>query len=120
MAGIAAGLVTFLWPGITALTLLFVIAAWAIVNGIVEISAAYRLRKEIHHEWLLVVMGLLSIAAGVMLAITPGAGALVITWVIGWFATLVGVSRLMLAWRLHRLENDPEHRYGGHIGAAPA
>ncbi|MCU1499053.1 MAG: hypothetical protein JWM47_3006 [Acidimicrobiales bacterium] len=115
--GVVAGLVTFLWPGITALALLFVIAAWAVVNGVLEIAAAIRLRKEMKHEWLLVATGILSIVFGVLLAITPGAGALAITWLIGWFAILSGSLRLALAWRLHHMEH--EGHLHGPISAAP-
>jgi len=117
---IAAGLLTFLWPGITAFVLLFVIAAWAIVNGGFEIAAAIRLRKELKHEWLLVAAGILSIGFGALLVITPGAGALAITWLIGWFAIMSGVIRLALSWRFHRLENELEEQFRGPISAAPA
>ena len=117
---LAAGLLTFLWPDITALALLFVIAAWAIVTGGVEIVTAIRLRRLLQHEWLLVVAGIVSIAAGVLLVITPGAGALVITWLIGWFAIMSGAIRLAVAWRLHKLEQDVGEHLHGPIGAAPA
>ena len=117
---LAAGLLTFLWPDITALALLFVIAAWAIVTGGVEIVTAIRLRRLLQHEWLLVVAGIVSIAAGVLLVITPGAGVLVITWLIGWFAIMSGAIRLALAWRLHKLEHEVEQHLHGPIGAAPA
>lgn len=115
--GVVAGLVTFLWPGITALALLFVIAGWAVVNGVLEIVSAIRLRKEMKHEWLVVVAGALSIAFGVLLAITPGTGALAITWLIGWFAIISGSLRLALAWRQHHIEHGDHLR--GPIGAAP-
>jgi uncharacterized membrane protein HdeD (DUF308 family) len=106
MAGvsIAAGVLTFLWPAITALALLFVIAAWATLTGIAEISAAIRFRRELNNEWLLVLSGILSLAFAALLVVTPGAGAIAITWLIGWFAIVYGVVRFMLAWRVRRLE----------------
>ena len=55
--GVGVGIVTFFWPGITALALLYVIAAWALVTGAFEIAAAISLRREINHEWLLVLSG---------------------------------------------------------------
>src|SRR6267378_838454 len=53
IVSIAAGVLAFIWPGITALSMVLLIAAWAIVNGIVEIALAVRLRRVIPHEWLL-------------------------------------------------------------------
>ena len=77
IAGIAAGVMTLLWPGLTAIVLLYVIAAWALVTGAFEIAAAIRLRKIINHEWLLVLSGVASIGLGVLLMLLPGPGALV-------------------------------------------
>ena len=65
--GVAVGVLTFVWPDITALALLYLIAAWALVTGGLEIAAAIRLRKVITGEWLLVLSGIASVALGVML-----------------------------------------------------
>ena len=83
LAGVAVGVVTFLYPGLTGLALLYLIAAWAIVRGVFEIIAAFHLRKEIDNEWLLGLSGLLSLALGVVLMAAPGAGALAVLWWIG-------------------------------------
>ena len=106
MTGIVAGVLTFIWPDITALALLFLIAAWAFVTGVFEIAAAVRLRRIMSNEWLLGLFGVLSIAFAIGLVVTPGAGALVITWFIGWFALLAGAVRLGLAWRMRKLETE--------------
>jgi hypothetical protein len=61
----------FLWPGITAMALPWVIAGWAIATGILEILVAVRLRKEIANEWFRVLHGLLSLVSGVVLISDP-------------------------------------------------
>jgi uncharacterized membrane protein HdeD (DUF308 family) len=98
--GIATGIVTFVWPGLTALVLLYFIAAWAIVIGVFEIIAAVRLRKEIEGEWLLGLRGVLAVVFGVILFVNPGAGALAVVWVIGAFSIALGVLNLILAMKL--------------------
>jgi uncharacterized membrane protein HdeD (DUF308 family) len=105
LAGIAAGLLTFFYPGITAIALLYIIAAWAIVHGIMEIIAAFQLRREITNEWLLGLAGLASLIFGILVVIMPGAGALATIWLIGIYAIIFGVLLLGLAYRLHGLES---------------
>ena len=100
LAGVAAGIVTFLWPGITALALLMVIAAWALVMGILQIVAAIRLRKEIEGEWLLGLSGAMSVIFGVLMVISPGAGALTVLWIIAAYAIVFGVLLIVLGFRL--------------------
>jgi uncharacterized membrane protein HdeD (DUF308 family) len=100
IAGIIFGVLTFFWPGMTALVLLYFIAAWALVTGVLEIVAAVRLRQVIDNEWAMIVGGILSIIFGVLLFLFPGAGALGLTWMIGIYAILFGVMFLILAFRL--------------------
>lgn len=97
---IAAGVFALARPRLTALALLAVIAAWAILRGIFEIAAAIRLRRELTGEWLLMASGLLSIAVGVLLVMFPRAGLLTIVWLIGAYAFAAGVLLLVLAFRL--------------------
>jgi uncharacterized membrane protein HdeD (DUF308 family) len=103
LCGIAAGLVTFLWPGITALVLIIFIGAWAIAHGVFEIIGAIKLRKEIDNEWLLILAGAVSVIFGIIVLVAPGAGALGLIWAIGAYsiagALLVGLS---LRLRKHR------------------
>jgi len=101
--GIAAGIVTFLWPGMTALVLLLFIASWAVLMGIFEIAAAIRLRKHIENEWLLGLSGLVSILFGVLMFLQPGAGALAVIWLIGSFAIFFGILLIALGFRLKGL-----------------
>jgi len=99
LIGIAVGLLTFLYPGITALALLYYIALWAFATGILEIAVAIRLRKEISNEWLLILGGLASVAFGIILFARPGAGALAVLSLIAAFAFVFGVLLVTLAIR---------------------
>ena len=100
LLGILAGLLTFVMPGITALGLLMLIAAWAIVTGIMEVVAAIRLRKIVANEWLLILAGIASVAFGVILFLRPAAGALALIWWIGAWALIFGILLIVLAFRM--------------------
>jgi uncharacterized membrane protein HdeD (DUF308 family) len=101
--GIAAGIATFVWPGMTALALLMFIAFWALFIGIFQIVAAIRLRKEIENEWLLGLSGLLSVIFGVFMIASPGAGAIAVVWLIGSYSVLFGIMLIALAFRLRKV-----------------
>lgn len=107
LAGIGAGIVTFLWPGVTALVLLYFIAVWAIVRGVFEIIAAVQLRQEIENEWLLGLSGLLSVVLGFFLVMAPGAGILAVLWWVGATAIVFGVLTIALGFRLRALKDGP-------------
>jgi uncharacterized membrane protein HdeD (DUF308 family) len=108
VAGIVMGLLTFFWPNITALVLLYMIAAWALITGIFEIVAAIQLRRLITGEWMLILGGLLSILFGVVLFVFPVAGAVSVIWVIGIYAVVFGISEIILAFRLYGLRREIE------------
>ncbi|HZO89800.1 MAG TPA: HdeD family acid-resistance protein [Chthonomonadaceae bacterium] len=103
LCGIVAGIIAFAWTGITALVLLYLVAAWAIVTGILEIAAAIGLRQIIEGEWLLGLSGVLSVLLGVALIANPRAGLVATVWMIGVYALLFGVTMLALAFRLRTL-----------------
>ena len=110
IVGIGAGIVTLLLPGITAIALLFVIAAWALVGGALQVAAAIRLRKVITGEWLLALGGVLSIALGVLLILFPGPGALALVIWIGAYAFVFGILLLVLGFRLRGLRSPRAHQ----------
>jgi uncharacterized membrane protein HdeD (DUF308 family) len=117
ITGLGAGIVTFLWPGISALALLFLIAGWAVVTGAASIFAAVRLRKQIRGEWLLAISGVLSIAFGVLIALFPGPGALAVVIWIGAYAVVFGGILVALSLRLRSLRGAAGRR--APTGAVP-
>jgi uncharacterized membrane protein HdeD (DUF308 family) len=105
--GIAAGLLTFLWPGITALVLALFIGAWSLIHGIFEIVGAIKIRKEIDNEWWLILSGALSVLFGLVMLIMPGAGALALVWVIGAYSIIFGALLVGFAFRLKKHSHEP-------------
>ncbi len=98
--GVIAGGVAFLYPGIAAVTLVYVVAAWAIFGGIAEIYEAWQLRKQINNELLLGLSGLVTIAFGVILLLNPLVGFLALSTLVAVFALISGILSLALALRL--------------------
>lgn len=102
LLGIAAGVLTFLMPGLTAIVLLYFIAGWAVATGVLQIIGAIKLRKEIDNEWLLILGGILSVLFGAAMMAAPGAGALALITVIGIYAMIVGALLVALSFRLKK------------------
>jgi len=100
--GVLAGLIAFFYPGITALVLLYVIAFWAILTGVLEVVMAISLRREIENEWLMGLGGALSVLFGVVLAVLPGVGLLSLVWLIGIYAIVFGVALVVLSFRVRK------------------
>ena len=101
--GVGAAIVTWVWPQITALSLLYVIAVWAIASGVLQIVAAIRMRKIITNEFWLALAGIGSVVFGLLVLVFPGAGAIGIAWAIGWYAILFGILLVMLGFRLRSM-----------------
>ena len=100
LAGMGVGVITFLAPGITALMLLFYIALWATVIGLLEIVTAIRLRREIQGEFWLILHGIVAVAFGVFLIARPGLGALSVLALIGAYAIASGILMIAFAFRI--------------------
>jgi uncharacterized membrane protein HdeD (DUF308 family) len=97
---ILAAAAAILWPALTAVALVFIIAAWAILTGVAEIAAAVRMRRHIRNEWLLGLAGVVSILFGVAIAAAPIVGAVVIAVWFGVYAFIFGFVLLALGIRL--------------------
>jgi uncharacterized membrane protein HdeD (DUF308 family) len=96
---IIAGLVAFVWPTITVLVFVFLLAVWAVVTGALLLGAAFRL-DAYHGRWWMALGGVLSIVWGVLLFLAPAAGAVVLTWWLGAYSLLFGILLLVLAFQL--------------------
>ena len=103
IVSIIAGLVAFFMPGLTALALLYVIAAWALITGAFEIAGAIRLREQIHGEWMLALAGFLSILLGLFLILAPVAGILTLVLWVGAWAIIFGIVLISLGVKLRRI-----------------
>lgn len=112
LLSIAAGMIAFVWPGAAALAFLSIIAAWAILVGILQIVSAIRLRQEIENEWSLGLGGLASVISGVLLVVWPRSGLVTISWIIGIYAIAFGVMLLVLGSRLRALNKTNQQRAG--------
>ena len=103
IVGILAGLVTLFMPGVTLAFLIYIVGAWAIVTGVLEIAAAVRLRKHVAGEWLLILTGVVSILFGIAVFWAPIVGAIAIAFWLGAYALIFGILLLILAFRLRSL-----------------
>ena len=98
--GILFGILALFWPDLTALTLLYIIAFWAILSGIARIVMAIMLRREIENEWSIALSGVLSVVLGIVLVLLPGAGLVAYTWLVGLLALAVGIALIYYAFRV--------------------
>ncbi len=112
---IAAGVVAFLWPAITLVALIWIIAIWAIISGALMLAAAFTLNLD-HGRWWLALGGIASIIFGVLLVIEPLIGAVVLTLWIGAYALVFGVFLLVLAFQLHSKQGGAATRKGARGG----
>jgi len=106
LLSVAAAVVAWVWPEITALALVVVVGAWALVTGAMDIWLAARVRGQ----WLLLLTGVASIVAGVLILLRPTVGAVALAVVIGVYAIVAGVLLLAEAWREQHPPQTSRHR----------
>jgi len=104
LISVLAGVMAFIWPQLTALVLLYLIAFWAFLTGIIEVVQAVRLRKQITGEWFLIMGGIFSILFGILLLIRPGAGILAVVWILAIYAIVFGILLVNLAFRVKKYQ----------------
>jgi uncharacterized membrane protein HdeD (DUF308 family) len=112
IASIGAGLIASISPSLTSLVLVLVIAANALVTGVLDIVSAVRLRNEVRGEVLLGLTGLVSIAFGVIVFLFPLSGAMAMIWLISMYAFINGVLLVGLSFRAHALTRGLAPRLG--------
>jgi uncharacterized membrane protein HdeD (DUF308 family) len=105
LVNIAVSIIAFLWPGITVVAFVLLVAAWAIVSGALMTAAGFRLNID-HGRWWLVLGGLLSLAYGTLLVVTPLIGAIVLTWWLGAYALAFGVALVVFSIRLRSRQHE--------------
>jgi len=106
---LAAGAVAVLWPAITLVALIWLVAVWAIVSGALMLGAAFTLKLD-HGRWWLALGGIASLIFGILLVIEPLIGAVVLTMWIGAYALVFGIFLLILAFQLHAKKEEREHK----------
>lgn len=121
-----AGILAIVNPGVTALVLVLIIGANALVTGVLDIVASIRLRRVIEGEWMLALSGLASVAFGAIVFVAPGAGALATAWLISMYAFVTGALLLVAAFRARAVAMGKQAAHGerrsmmGDRRAAPA
>jgi uncharacterized membrane protein HdeD (DUF308 family) len=100
IAGIIVGLITFFWPAITALALVILIGAWALVTGVMELVFAFKANQDTALRWMFAISGILSLILGILILAQPLAGMLIVIWIIGAYAVLAGILLIITGFRL--------------------
>ncbi|MBC5798635.1 MAG: HdeD family acid-resistance protein [Candidatus Eremiobacteraeota bacterium] len=100
IVGIAIGLITFFLPGLTAITLGFLVGIWAIITGVLEVVAAFRLRRDVSGEIFLFIAGVLSFIVGIWLVAFPVAALVALVYLLAIYAIVGGIALIVLAFRL--------------------
>ena len=119
LLGVAVGVVVFIWPDLSALGLLYAIAAWAIAMGTFEIAVAFVFPFSGTWSLLAVLGGLLSIGFGVIMFAHPGAGAVALLGLVAAFALVTGAMQIAFALELRRVAGELKPRVRPRTRAKP-
>jgi uncharacterized membrane protein HdeD (DUF308 family) len=109
LISIAAGVVTFLYPGLAATSLYLLIGAWAMIAGVTELGIAIAARKEMTNVGALVLAGVLSLACGVALLVLPAAGVVALVSLIAAYAIVNGIALIGAGIRIHQFFRPLQH-----------
>ena len=112
LGGVVVGVITFVHPAITALSLTYLIAAYAFIAGMSMIIAAIDMWSTLEGAGWLALTGVLSVGFGVLVAIQPGAGVLAILWIIATYAILAGATQFVAAWRINQFRGHVKTMVG--------
>ena len=118
--GIVAGFLAALIPGITILGLVILLGAWLVTQGAMEVYTAWRIRREITGEWIIALIGILRVIAGVIVLAMPVVGALLTVTLMAVWAIFGGIAALSLGFRLRRLATQIGGRPAGTVAGTPA
>ena len=100
---IVVGLAIFAWPGLSILSLAFLVGYWAIISGVLAIVTAVRLRKHVGGEWFYLLFGIVSVIFGGFVLFAPTAGLVYLVLMISIYGFVIGVTMIALAFRARSL-----------------
>jgi uncharacterized membrane protein HdeD (DUF308 family) len=103
---IVAGVIALVWPGITALAFLYLLAAWAILTGILELVAPLAYPMSVGRGFLMALTGLISIVFGIVIAAQPASGLLAVVWLIGVYAIVIGIMYVVVYFQARSLQTS--------------
>lgn len=101
--GVIVGLAIFMWPGISLITLAYLVGWWALFTGILAVGAAVRLRAQIQGEWLYILFGIVSVIFGFFVLMAPATGLVYLVLMISIYGFVIGFTMIALAFRAKSL-----------------
>lgn len=102
IVGLLVGLMILFWPGITALVMLYFVAAWAIVSGLFELWAGFSVNWDAAIKSTMVVIGIISVLLGVLLFVYPFGGILAAVWLLGFYALIAGIALIIFSFQVKK------------------